>query len=119
MAEAPPGMLVVGLETGGGVVVEEPPPLPVLVRVDVLLLDLEVDVDEGTLDVVTWLPGRHCEYHWFWATQLEPEAQHVAPCQPLPPHWPLLFFATGQQKSLNTLRKKKTGRIAHQTEAQF
>jgi hypothetical protein len=83
-------MLVAGVETGGGVVVlEETPPLVLvvlmvlvlLVRVllVLLLLGLEEDVEDGTLGVVTWLLGRHWEYQGFCSTQVDPEAQHVAP----------------------------------------
>ena len=69
--------------------VEETVRLLVLVLVLVLLGLAEEDDEEVTPGVVTWLPGRHCEYHWFCATQVDPEAQQVAPCHPLPPHWVL------------------------------
>lgn len=31
------------------------------------------------------LPGRHWEYHWFWALQHAPETQVVPPVHPWPP----------------------------------
>jgi hypothetical protein len=65
--------------------------VPLLVLV-LLMLVLEVLVEEVvereevTAVVVTWLFGKHWEYQGFWATQVLPDAQQVAPDQPLPPH---------------------------------
>jgi len=58
-----------------------------LVLLVLLLVLLLLDVVDTIAEVGTWLLGRHCEYHGFWATQVLPEAQQVAPLQPLPPHW--------------------------------
>lgn len=84
-------MLVGGLVTTGGLLVEEetPPPWEVLVlRLLVLVLVLVgLVVVPG---VVTAPPGRHWEYQSFCLVQVDPEAQQVAPFHPLPPHWPLL-----------------------------
>ena len=61
--------------------------LVVLVVLLMLVLLVEVLVEDVVAAVlVTTAPGKHCEYHSFWATQALPLAQHVAPVHPLPPH---------------------------------
>ena len=57
-----------------------------VVLVVLLMLVLLVEVLVEDVVVVTTAPGKHCEYHSFWATQALPLAQHVAPVHPLPPH---------------------------------